>query len=98
MGLSSGYSLGLREALNPESERRLILLCVADMTPQVITETLYALTQLRGERVDEIRVITTRRGRDCVLARFLDAGRGEFFNFYRSTLPLSNLMRPPPQC
>lgn len=53
------------------------------MTPQIITETLYALTRQRGERVDEIRVITTLRGRERLLAALLDPGRGEFFNLCR---------------
>jgi CRISPR-associated protein (TIGR02584 family) len=65
------------------SERRHILLCVAGMTPQVVTETLYALTQQRHERVDEVRVITTTRGRERLLAALLDPARGEFFGFCR---------------
>lgn len=69
--------------MNSENGQRHILLCVAGMTPQVVTETLYALTQGRGERVDEVRVITTRRGRDRLLTTLLDAGKGEFFNFCR---------------
>lgn len=35
-----------------------ILLCVAGGTPAIITETLWALMD-KGERVDEVRVITT---------------------------------------
>lgn len=69
--------------MSPESDRRHILLCVAGMTPQVVTETLYALTQQGGERVDEIRVITTLKGRDRLLTSLLDPERGEFFNFCR---------------
>jgi CRISPR-associated protein (TIGR02584 family) len=52
-----------------------ILLCVAGLTPQIITETLYALTQLHGERVDEIRVITTLDGRDKIMTGIVN-GRG----------------------
>jgi CRISPR-associated protein (TIGR02584 family) len=58
-----------------EREQRHILLCVAGLTPQIITETLYALTQLRGERVDEIRVITTLDGRDRIMTGVVN-GRG----------------------
>lgn len=61
---------------------RRILLCVAGLTPQIITETLYALTQ-RGERVDEIRVITTLSGRDRIVQAMLDPERGQFFAFCR---------------
>lgn len=42
--------------------KKQILLCVAGMTPQIITETLWALVE-NGERVDEIRVITTLKGK-----------------------------------
>jgi len=67
-----------------------ILLCVAGMTPQIITETLYALTQERGERIDEIRVITTLDGRDKIMhgkgvpeESLLDPSAGQFYNFCR---------------
>jgi CRISPR-associated protein (TIGR02584 family) len=60
-----------------------ILLCVAGMTPQIVTETLYALTRNPDERIDEIRVITTPAGRDKVMTDLLDARRGQFFAFCR---------------
>jgi len=53
-----------------------ILLCVAGLTPQIIMETLYVLTQVRGERVDEIRVITTLDGRDKIMNGVVN-GRGK---------------------
>lgn len=52
-----------------------ILLCVAGLTPQIIMETLYVLTQVRGECVDEIRVITTLDGRDKIMNGVVN-GRG----------------------
>lgn len=58
-----------------QAHQRHILLCVAGMTPQVITETLYVLTQVRRERIDEIRVITTLDGRKKIMAGIVD-GRG----------------------
>ena len=64
-----------------EQTQRQILLCVAGLTPQIITETLYALTQERGERVDEIRMITTLAGRDKVKQVLLDPANGKFFEF-----------------
>lgn len=67
----------------PELRQRLLLLCVTGMTPQIITETLYALTQQRGERVDEIRVITTIGGRDKLLRSLLDPDSGKFYEFCR---------------
>ncbi|HLM61006.1 MAG TPA: CRISPR-associated ring nuclease Csm6, partial [Pyrinomonadaceae bacterium] len=65
-------------------EKKNILLCVAGMTPQIITETLFALTQ-DGKRitVDEIRVITTLEGRNKVLKSLLDEKEGKFFEFCR---------------
>ncbi len=63
--------------------QRHILLCVAGLTPQIITETLYALTQQRGERVDEIRVITTLSGRDRITSALLDPQHGQFYAFCR---------------
>lgn len=65
------------------SEYRNILLCVAGLTPQIITEVLYALTQQRGERVDEIRVITTLPGQGKLLECLLDPREGKFFAFCR---------------
>lgn len=56
------------------SGKRNILLCVAGMTPQIITETLYALTQECNERVDEIRVITTLSGKKKLLDTLLGNG------------------------
>lgn len=63
-----------------------ILLCVAGLTPQIVTETLYALTQQRGEPVDEIRIITTLDGRDRVMSTLLTnpaKREGKFFDFCR---------------
>lgn len=65
------------------NEQKLVLLCVAGMTPQIITETLYALTQEQAERVDEIRVITTLGGRDKLLKSLLARPGGKFFEFCR---------------
>lgn len=62
-----------------------ILLCVAGMSPQIITETLYALTQQSKPkvRIDEIRVITTLDGRDKVTKMLLDKENGVFYQFCR---------------
>lgn len=65
------------------TEQKTVLLCVAGMTPQIITETLWALTQEQQIRVDEIRVITTLAGRDKVREKLLDAEHGKFFALCR---------------
>jgi CRISPR-associated protein (TIGR02584 family) len=66
-------------------DKKNILLCVAGMSPQIITETLYALTQERENkiRIDEVRVITTLDGRDKVTKVLLDAEKGIFYQFCR---------------
>ena len=56
---------------------RRILLAVCGLTPQVITETLYALHQ-QGRMVDGIRVVTTREGRDHCLAQLLAPSAGAY--------------------
>ena len=66
-----------------EQNEKHVLLCVAGMTPQIITETLWALTQEQQIRVDEIRVITTLAGRNKVLKELLDPAQGKFFAFCR---------------
>jgi len=66
-----------------QTGQKQILLCVTGKTPQIITETLYVLTQQRRERIDEIRVITTLKGRDAVLSHLLDSEKGRFVRFCR---------------
>jgi CRISPR-associated protein (TIGR02584 family) len=77
-------------------KQKQILLCVAGGTPAIITETLWALKE-RGERVDEIRVITTKEGRETILKgrvnradgtrladeSLLDKDHGQFYRFLR---------------
>ncbi len=73
--------------------KRNILLCVAGGTPAIITESLWALMK-NNENVDEIRVITTREGREKMLTGFLngrgnadesllDSKQGKFYKFQR---------------
>ncbi len=55
---------------------RRVLLCACGMTPQVVTESLYCL-RVAGEEhfaVNEVRVITTARGREMAEASLLVAG------------------------
>lgn len=57
-----------------------ILLAISGLSPQVITETLYALHQ-EGVSVDEIHVLTTRTGRDHVLSALLAPQDGCFHRY-----------------
>src|SRR5437764_13382717 len=68
--------------MGERSERR-VLLCVAGLTPQIITESLYVLMVERGERVDEVRVITTLGGRRRIVELLLEPAGGRFFEFCR---------------
>ncbi len=63
--------------------KRNILLCIAGISPQIITETLFALTQNQKVKIDEIRVITTLDGRDKVTESLLDKETGIFHQFCR---------------
>lgn len=54
-----------------------ILLAVCGLSPQVITETIYALFH-EGRKVHAIHLITTRPGRDKVLTELLAPRTGHF--------------------
>ncbi len=52
-----------------------VLVCVAGATPQVITETIYALaTKTAPVFINELYIITTAYGRDVIKKRLLDDG------------------------
>jgi CRISPR-associated protein (TIGR02584 family) len=46
-----------------------ILICVSGLTPQIVTETLFCLAVNEKTPVDEIYVLTTKRGREVILGR-----------------------------
>lgn len=60
---------------------RRILLCLAGGTPQIITESIYAITQIYGKRLDEVHVITTPTGREKILENLLKENSGKFYRF-----------------
>ncbi|MBW1910795.1 MAG: TIGR02584 family CRISPR-associated protein, partial [Deltaproteobacteria bacterium] len=57
-----------------------ILLAVTGLSPQVITETLYALHQ-NNRKVDAIHVITTRDGKERIYADLLGGKSGHYFRY-----------------
>ncbi len=59
--------------------KRNILLCVAGLTPQIITETLYVLAVKEKKRIDEIQVITSTIGKNIVKERLFDSGKWSEF-------------------
>src|SRR5579883_3496760 len=68
-------------AKSGEIESRRVLLCVAGQTPQIITETLWGLTQEHRLQIDEIRVITTPAGKRRIEETLWAGGKGKFFEF-----------------
>ncbi len=62
--------------------QRNILLAVSGLSPAVITETLYAL-YMEGKRVDELHIITTKIGKEHLLAKLLSPVDGKIVEFMR---------------
>ncbi len=57
-----------------------MLLAACGTSPQVITETLYALHQ-QGRMPDAVRILTTREGKDSCVAQLFGAGDGAFYRW-----------------
>lgn len=52
-----------------KSKTKNILICVSGLTPQIVTETLFCLAYKEKIQIDEVYVLTTKRGRDVILGR-----------------------------
>lgn len=67
--------------------RQNILLCVSGLTPQIVTETLYALAidapEQRRFIPDEIHLITTAEGAERARLALLDKDQGQFWALCR---------------
>jgi len=59
-----------------------IILSVVGLTPQVITETLFAMHQ-QNKLIDAIHVITTRKGREKINAHLLAPGSGKYYQYLK---------------
>ena len=57
-----------------------ILLAAVGLSPQVITETLFALHQ-QNRRVDAIHIITTRQGKEKINAHLISPGDGKYYRY-----------------
>ncbi|MBN1625215.1 MAG: TIGR02584 family CRISPR-associated protein [Deltaproteobacteria bacterium] len=57
-----------------------ILLAVTGLSPQVITEMLYALHQ-DCRRIDAIHIVTTRDGKDLIYSGLLGGKEGKYFRY-----------------
>ena len=44
-----------------------ILICVSGLTPQIVSETYYCLAVQKKIKIDELYILTTKRGRDVIL-------------------------------
>ncbi len=69
--------------MTPNNFPNRILLCVTGMSPQIVTETLYALVTRQDFIPTEIHLITTTRGRNHVMNGLLDDKNSHFHNFCR---------------
>ena len=71
-------------AKQPQPKRR-ILICVTGLSPQIVTETLFALSVSQTPRwvPDEIRLITTQRGADNARLTLLSDNPGWFHRLCR---------------
>jgi CRISPR-associated protein (TIGR02584 family) len=57
---------------------RRILLAVSGMSPQIVTETLYALAVTQNEQPTEIHLISTTTGKQKAVQHLLDSEKGQF--------------------
>ncbi len=71
--------------MNPERYPRRILLCVAGLSPQIVTETLYALAVLGEPRFvpTEIHLLTTAEGAEWARLTLLSEEPGWFYRLSR---------------
>ena len=81
----------------PNDCSRRVLLAVTGLTPQIVTETLYALvvTQTPSWVPTEIRVITTREGAKRLTETLLEPNIGQFHEFCRQYAPTSGIKFDP---
>lgn len=67
----------------PSSNRRHILIALLGRTPQILTETLYALCVDRGVPISEVWVISTQEGYHLALEKLLAPEHGQFYKMQK---------------
>lgn len=67
----------------PHPYPKRILLAVSGMSPQIVTETLYALAITQQEQPTEIHLITTTTGKQKALEQLLHPENGQFHQLCR---------------
>lgn len=72
--------LEIKTILSTQSNKKRILLCVTGLSPQIVTETLFALSVNQSPKwiPDEVRIITTQRGADNARLTLLSDNPGWF--------------------
>lgn len=65
-----------------KSQQKNILVCVAGITPQVITEAYYYLVSMKKIKIDELYVLTTKNHKDLM-----------FFNIPNTIQEINNLLK-----
>jgi CRISPR-associated protein (TIGR02584 family) len=63
--------------------QRYLLIALLGRTPQILTETLYALCVDQGVPISEIWVISTYEGYQLALDKLLDPERGQFYSIQK---------------
>lgn len=63
----------------PAPESRHLLVALLGRTPQVLTETLYALCVQKGIPISEVSAISTQEGREVALDKLLEPHAGQFY-------------------
>ncbi|MCX7957435.1 MAG: CRISPR-associated ring nuclease Csm6 [Deltaproteobacteria bacterium] len=66
-----------------------ILISVVGISPQVVTETLYALVKQKNETIDEIFLITTSKGKDTIINSKFAQKIQEFNTIYKTNVSFS---------
>lgn len=69
--------------LKPQPTRRHLLVALLGRTPQVLTETLYALCVQEGIPISEVSVISTQEGKRVACDKLLDPRAGRFYQLQR---------------
>ncbi len=67
----------------PKQKLQHELIALLGRTPQVLTETLYALCVQEGIPISEISAISTQEGRRVAIDKLLDPQRGRFYQMQR---------------
>lgn len=75
----------IRQVTEPHQFESRVLVCVTGLSPQVVTETVYALLHQRPDAFvpTEVHVITTRTGRALVIDKLLAPAGGHWHRLQR---------------